>query len=173
MMRFIDSHHRKLVHEPHGYLWVLGVAPAVQGRRGGSDFLTPVLHRADADGVLCYVETQSEANVAFYEHCSCDVVLTAAELVCRFSLWFAYPVVPRPPRRCGGGESVLAPGETDKLKPHLSQEGRGRREENWKCSLGPLALRVSARPPPWVLGFKRLLRDSPRIASKIGTMPGR
>ena len=137
MMRFIDPHHRKLVHEPHGYLWVLGVAPAVQGRCIGSDFLTPVLHRADADGVLCYVETQSEANVAFYEHCSCDVVLTAAELVCRFSLWFAYPVVPRPPRRCGGGESVLAPGETDKLKPHLSQEGRGRREENWGCRLAP------------------------------------
>ena len=58
-------HHR---HAPvaHWYLWVLGVEPPNQGQGIGSRLIQPVLARASAEGLPCYVETASELNVHFY-----------------------------------------------------------------------------------------------------------
>jgi ribosomal protein S18 acetylase RimI-like enzyme len=54
-------------HEPHWYLQGLGTDPPRQGQGLGTAALAPVLARADADGVVCYLESTKEANVAFYE----------------------------------------------------------------------------------------------------------
>ena len=51
---------------PHWYLLALGVAPTQQGRGFGSALLQPILARADADGVSCYLETFNARLVAFY-----------------------------------------------------------------------------------------------------------
>lgn len=59
-------HHRHAP-QPHWYLWVIGVDPPCQGQGIGSRLLVPMLHRMDAEGIACYLETGSEQNVRFYE----------------------------------------------------------------------------------------------------------
>jgi GNAT superfamily N-acetyltransferase len=45
---------------------LLGADPLVQGKGVGSRLLQEGVARADADGLPCYLETQKEANLAFY-----------------------------------------------------------------------------------------------------------
>jgi len=61
-----EAVHKRLMKVPHWYLWLLGVAPDRQGHGYGSALLQPVLARADEAGLPCYLETQTEPNVAFY-----------------------------------------------------------------------------------------------------------
>lgn len=66
VMKRVDALHGRTMKQPHWYLWLLGVAPAHQGRGIGSSLLRPLLARADETGLPCYLETQTEGNVAFY-----------------------------------------------------------------------------------------------------------
>lgn len=50
----------------HWYLMALGVAPSRQGRGLGRALVQPILARADAEQVPCYLETFTERNVQFY-----------------------------------------------------------------------------------------------------------
>jgi GNAT superfamily N-acetyltransferase len=59
---------KRLVPGRHFYLQVLGVAPVFQGRGYSSRLLKPMLARADREGLPCFLETQAEKNVKFYEH---------------------------------------------------------------------------------------------------------
>jgi ribosomal protein S18 acetylase RimI-like enzyme len=59
----IDARHPQ---EPHWYLFVLGVAPAGQGRGLGSRLLAPVIERCDEDQVGAYLESSKQSNIAFY-----------------------------------------------------------------------------------------------------------
>jgi len=67
VMGYADDLHKRLMHGPHWYLWALGVDPDQQGTGIGSALLRPVLNRADELDLPCYLETQSEPNVRFYE----------------------------------------------------------------------------------------------------------
>jgi ribosomal protein S18 acetylase RimI-like enzyme len=73
-LAYMDEIHRRGVPGPHWYLWALGVEPNCQGRGIGSRLILPVLTRADQDEVPCYLETESERNVAFYERRGSKVV---------------------------------------------------------------------------------------------------
>jgi ribosomal protein S18 acetylase RimI-like enzyme len=53
--------------DTYWYLWVLGVDPAHQGRGIGGRLMRPVLERADASGTVCYLETEAERNLVFYQ----------------------------------------------------------------------------------------------------------
>ena len=97
MMRFIDGHHKRLMADPHWYLWVLGVDPDAQGRGIGKALLRPVLDRASVDGVACYLETQTDANVAFYRKRGFEVLLEEREPVGDLPIWF----MARSPERSG------------------------------------------------------------------------
>jgi ribosomal protein S18 acetylase RimI-like enzyme len=66
-MAYADKLHARHAPRFHWYLWVIGVEPTCQGRGIGSRLLQPILDKADADGVLCYLETEGERNVRFYE----------------------------------------------------------------------------------------------------------
>ncbi len=70
----VDRVHARLMTRPHWYLWALGVVPEAQGKGIGGALLQPVLAQADAEGVPCYLETQTEDNVRFYERRGFDVV---------------------------------------------------------------------------------------------------
>ena len=88
MMHTIDRAHSELMPEPHWYLWVLGVAPEAQGRGIGRALLTPILERAAAEGVPCYLETQTLGNVAFYKKCGFDVLDERRVPVCDLPIWY-------------------------------------------------------------------------------------
>ncbi|WP_433504057.1 GNAT family N-acetyltransferase [Pseudonocardia halophobica] len=64
LMTVMEEHHP---HEPHEYLWFLGVRPDEQGRGVGSATMTPVLARADRAGHRAYLEATSPRSKALYE----------------------------------------------------------------------------------------------------------
>jgi GNAT superfamily N-acetyltransferase len=66
LLRYTDDVRRRHIREPYWYLWLLGVAPASQGQGIGGRLLAPALEQADRAGVPCYLETETESNVAFY-----------------------------------------------------------------------------------------------------------
>lgn len=53
--------------DPHFYLMVLGVEPALHGKGVGGALLRDLSARADGRGVPCWLETDKEANVPIYE----------------------------------------------------------------------------------------------------------
>lgn len=64
---FYEQLHHKYAPEPHWYLMVLGVDPPRQGQGVGGALIAPMLERADAAGVPCYLETNKTRNVPFYQ----------------------------------------------------------------------------------------------------------
>ena len=56
-------HPRGLYH----YLWFLGVEPEHQGRGLGSELLRSFTAKADSEQQPCYLETDRERNVGFYQ----------------------------------------------------------------------------------------------------------
>ena len=62
-----DALHKRHAPQPHWYLWAIGVDPPSQRRGIGSLLIEPILARADADGVACYLETDAPDNLTFYQ----------------------------------------------------------------------------------------------------------
>jgi ribosomal protein S18 acetylase RimI-like enzyme len=52
---------------PHWYLSAIGVEPDHQGKGIGGALMRPILERADAAGLPCYLETHRDSNVRMYE----------------------------------------------------------------------------------------------------------
>ncbi len=52
---------------PHWYLTALGVEPQRQGQGLGGALMQPILARADAQGLPCYLETHRPGNVQLYQ----------------------------------------------------------------------------------------------------------
>ena len=71
---YIDDMHRKLAPFPHWYLQIIGVYPAHQGKGFSSRLIKPMLERIDKEGLPCYLETQTDKNVAIYEHLGFEVL---------------------------------------------------------------------------------------------------
>jgi GNAT superfamily N-acetyltransferase len=72
--RYFDELRERDASERHWYLWTLGVDPPRQGQGVGSALLRPVLSRADAEGLPCYLEADKAKNVPFYEMHGFEVV---------------------------------------------------------------------------------------------------
>jgi ribosomal protein S18 acetylase RimI-like enzyme len=62
----LDERRATLMPYPHWYLEAIGVEPTYQGEGLGSALVSDGLTRADAADTPTYLETQTEANVAFY-----------------------------------------------------------------------------------------------------------
>jgi len=58
---------RKRPKEPHWYVLLIGVAPALQGRGLGRRMMQHILQRADAVAQPVYLETSTRSNLRFYE----------------------------------------------------------------------------------------------------------
>lgn len=69
-MAAMDAAHPR---EPHFYLLLLGVIPALHGRGIGGELLQTVLRRCDAEGLPAYLEATNPRNVALYERHGFDV----------------------------------------------------------------------------------------------------
>jgi len=66
--------HRQYGPGPHWYLWAIGVAPERQGQGVGAGLMRPILARADAGGLPCYLETHKEMNTLIYARSGFEVV---------------------------------------------------------------------------------------------------
>lgn len=51
---------------PHYYLEILGTDPARQGQGLGTALMSPMIERADREGVGMYLESSKESNVPYY-----------------------------------------------------------------------------------------------------------
>lgn len=67
--------HQRDMPVPHWYLMVLGVDPPRQGAGVGGLLIQPVLARADAGKVACYLETLKVRNVPFYRKHGFEIVV--------------------------------------------------------------------------------------------------
>lgn len=69
----VDKAHHD-IRGPHYYLGILGSDPQFQRTGAGTAVLAPVLDRCDTEGLPAYLETQKEANIAYYARHRFDVV---------------------------------------------------------------------------------------------------
>jgi GNAT superfamily N-acetyltransferase len=74
-MNHTEELHKRDMSQDHWYLMILGVDPPRQGQGLGSALIAPVLTRADADGLPCYLETTKEKNLAFYGKQGFEVIV--------------------------------------------------------------------------------------------------
>ncbi len=75
VMNTLEHLHDRDMPEPHWYLMVLGVDPPRQGQGVGGALIQPIIERADADGLPCYLETMKTRNVTFYEKHGFSVIV--------------------------------------------------------------------------------------------------
>ena len=75
----MDKIHKARVPEPHWYLMVVGVDPALHNQGVGSAIVREGLALADRESKPCYLETSERRNLAFYERLG-FVVLEEATL---------------------------------------------------------------------------------------------
>jgi GNAT superfamily N-acetyltransferase len=61
------------------YLFILGVEPSRQRRGLGGELIRPVVERADAAHLACYLETENQRNVAFYLKQGFEVIVNGEE----------------------------------------------------------------------------------------------
>jgi ribosomal protein S18 acetylase RimI-like enzyme len=54
--------------QPHWYLAIIGVDPALKGQGVGAALLRSRLERCDAEGTAAYLESSNVENVPLYEH---------------------------------------------------------------------------------------------------------
>ena len=61
------------------YLLLLGVEPSAQRRGLGGALMRPILERADAEQLPCYLETENQRNLAFYLKQGFDMIVNGEE----------------------------------------------------------------------------------------------
>lgn len=64
---FANQLHKRSVNGQHWYLFGLGVEPSQQGQGKGHTLLQPMLEQADREALVCYLDTNNEKNLPFYE----------------------------------------------------------------------------------------------------------
>ena len=65
---YIETKHRQLAPFDHWYLILLGVDPKHQGKGYAGKLLRAKFRDIDTEGLPCYVETEIQKNVSFYQH---------------------------------------------------------------------------------------------------------
>ena len=66
---------------PHWYLLGLGVSPLYQGLGVGGSLIQPILERADKEGLPCYLETDTDGAVRFYQRHGFEIIRTGEQPV--------------------------------------------------------------------------------------------
>ena len=74
-MGYVEGLHKQHVPRPHWYLLFLGVDPPHQGQGVGGALVQPVLARADAEGLPCYLESTNARKLPFYKRHGFEVVV--------------------------------------------------------------------------------------------------
>ncbi|MGB6552296.1 MAG: GNAT family N-acetyltransferase [Candidatus Binataceae bacterium] len=78
------------------YLLLLGVEPGCQRRGLGGALMRPILQRADAVRLACYLETEKERNVAFYMKQGFDMIVNGEEAGTSGVRFWTFRRMPKP-----------------------------------------------------------------------------
>jgi ribosomal protein S18 acetylase RimI-like enzyme len=84
---YLGALHRRDVPGRHWYLSCLGVDPARQSQGLGGSLLQPILARAAAEGVPCYLETAQPRAVPFYRKHGFEVIVEDSEPTSGVRIW--------------------------------------------------------------------------------------
>jgi ribosomal protein S18 acetylase RimI-like enzyme len=76
---YIEPYHHRDVPPEHWYLAVIGVDTPYQGRGVGKSLIRPIVDRADAAGLPCYLETAQPKNVPLYTGLGFKVLVDEVE----------------------------------------------------------------------------------------------
>ena len=87
VLRQLREREKALMPDPHWHLTAIGVDPSQQGAGLGSRLVQSGIVRADRENVAIYLETETEANVAFYEHRGFAVVEEVAAVGLGVPIW--------------------------------------------------------------------------------------
>ncbi len=66
LYRYVEPLEEESVTGPHWTLMFIGVDPQFQGNGLGNTLINPVLKRADAEGLPCYLDSGNPRNLSFY-----------------------------------------------------------------------------------------------------------
>jgi ribosomal protein S18 acetylase RimI-like enzyme len=88
VLRQMEQRRGELMPRKHWYLEAVGVEPDHEGAGFGSALVRAGMERADTDKVPVYLETETEGNVAFYEHLGFDVVEQTVATDLNLPVWF-------------------------------------------------------------------------------------
>ncbi len=93
VLKQFDQKKKQLMPEPHWYLMAIGVDPDHQGEGHGSTLVRAGIEKADRDGKMIYLETETEQNVGFYQNLGFEVLdeMTLTDLDIPFSLMIRRP----------------------------------------------------------------------------------
>jgi ribosomal protein S18 acetylase RimI-like enzyme len=94
LSRQLERKHNTLASFPHWYLMLLGVDPEFQGRGHAGRLLRTMFRRTDAEGLPCYLETETEKNVSFYEHLGFKVLDTYTIPDSKLKMWLMLRDIP-------------------------------------------------------------------------------
>jgi len=92
-LSLLESQRRNFQPREFWYLQALGVDPSRQGKGIGSGLIAPILALADSEGLPCYLETETEGNVTFYERRGFQVLASLNFPEAALQLW----TMQRPP----------------------------------------------------------------------------
>jgi len=73
LLNALDKAHHD-IEGPHYYLAILGTDPLYQRAGAGMAALHPVLQKCDEEGLVAYLETQKEENLAYYARHSFELI---------------------------------------------------------------------------------------------------
>jgi ribosomal protein S18 acetylase RimI-like enzyme len=83
----IEPYHHRDVPRAHWYLMVVGVSPEACGQGLGRALIEPIMNRADASRLPCYLETAQPDNVAFYEYLGFKKIVEEVESQSGLRMW--------------------------------------------------------------------------------------
>jgi ribosomal protein S18 acetylase RimI-like enzyme len=83
----VDGFAEQVTPNPYWLLNLVGTEPGRRRRGAASAALAPVLVRAGANGVPCYLETFAERNLAFYRRHGFEVVAQAGDAAAGIRCW--------------------------------------------------------------------------------------
>jgi len=87
IMSYLEHFHRQDVQPRHWYLALIGIDPSQQGHGLGGALLKPMLARADAEGLPCYLETVESKNVPFYQKHGFKIITESIEPQSGIRFW--------------------------------------------------------------------------------------
>ncbi len=87
VIEFLKPFHYRDAPNDHWYVMVIGVAPVRQGQGLGRALLQPIMDRAAADHLPCYLETAHAPNVPFYGKLGFEVLADTVEPQSGLRLW--------------------------------------------------------------------------------------